>query len=65
MVVADPVTILAILLLAVAVSAWLGRLPYFRSLGGALLAILLGAALANVGIIPTHDEMPSLYDPIF
>jgi len=65
MLVADPVTVLAILLLAVAVSACLGRLPYFRNLGGALLAILFGAALANFGIIPTHDEMPSLYDPIF
>ncbi len=65
MLVADPVTVLAILLLAVAVSAWLGRLPYFRNLGGALLAILFGGALANFGIIPTHDEMPSLYDPIF
>jgi len=64
MLVADPVKVLAILLLAVAVSVWLGRLPYLRSLGGALLAILFGAALANFGIIPTHDEMPSLYDPI-
>lgn len=65
MLVADPVTVLAILLLVVAVSAWLGRLPYFRNLGGALLAILFGAALANFGVIPTHDELPSLYDPIF
>ena len=65
MLVADPETVLAILLLTVAVSVWLGRLPYFRSVGGALLAILLGAVLANFGIIPTHDEMPSLYDPIF
>lgn len=65
MLVADPFTVLAILLLAVAASAWLGRLPYFRNLGGALLAILLGAALANFGIIPTPDEMPGLYDPIF
>jgi uncharacterized membrane protein len=65
MLVADPETVLAILLLAVAVSVWLGRLPYLRSLGGALLAILFGAVLANLGIIPTHDEMPRLYDPIF
>jgi uncharacterized membrane protein len=65
MLVADPVSVLAILLLAVALSVWLGGLPYLRNVGGALLAILLGATLANLGIIPTHDEMPRLYDPIF
>lgn len=65
MLVADPVTVLAILLVAVAASVWLGGLPYLRSVGGALLAILIGATLANLGIIPTHDEMPGLYDPIF
>lgn len=65
MLAADPVTVLAILLIAVAASVWLGRLPYLRNVGGALLAILLGALLANFGIIPTHDEMPGLDDPIF
>jgi uncharacterized membrane protein len=65
MLVADPVAVLAVLLVAVALSVWLGRLPYFRSLGGALIAILIGATLANLGIIPTLDEMPRLYDPIF
>ncbi len=65
MLVADPVAVLAVLLVAVALSVWLGRLPYFRTLGGALIAILIGATLANLGIIPTPDEMPRLYDPIF
>ena len=65
MLVTDPVAVLSILLLAVALAVWLGPLPYLRSLGGALLAILFGAALANLGIIPTHEEMPRLYDPIF
>ncbi len=65
MLVKDPTAILAILLGAVALSVWLGRRRYFSSLGGALIAILLGALFANLGVIPTPGEMPALYDPIF
>ena len=65
MLVSNSTAIVAILLAAVVASVWLGRLPYLRSVGGALIAILLGAILANLHVIPTHDEFPEVYDPIF
>lgn len=65
MLVSSPTAIVAILLAAVVASILLGRLPYLRNVGGALLAILWGAVLANLHIIPTHDELPEVYDPIF
>ena len=57
--------VLTALLAIVAVSAFLGTLPYLRTLGGALIAILLGALVSNLGIVPTPHDLPSLYDPIF
>ena len=63
--VSEPLPVLALLLAVVLLSAWLGSLPYLRSLGGALIAILLGALLANAGAIPTPQRLPALYDPIF
>lgn len=65
MLISNATAIVAVLLAAVVASILLGRLPYLRNVGGALLAILLGAVLANLHIIPTHDELPEVYDPIF
>lgn len=65
MLISNSTAIVAALLVAVVASILLGRLPYLRNVGGALIAILLGAVLANLHIIPTHDEFPEVYDPIF
>lgn len=61
----DPLAVLALLLCAVAASAFLGRAPLLRQVGGAFIVIVIGALLANLAIIPTPDALPALYDPIF
>lgn len=43
----------------------LGRMRGFRSLGSALLVIVLAAAIANLGLIPTYRAGDALYDGIF
>jgi uncharacterized membrane protein len=47
---------------AIVVSAdWLERRPAGRLVGGAIIALLLGMLLANLGLIPTVTEGPPLY----
>jgi uncharacterized membrane protein/uncharacterized protein YecT (DUF1311 family) len=40
---------------------WLERRPAGRLIGGAIIALLLGMLLANLGLIPTVNEGPPLY----
>ena len=64
----DPLYIAAVLCVLVAVSEWLARRPGFRHLGSALIVILLGAAAANLGVIPAGSppDAPILvYDLVF
>ncbi len=53
--------ILVVLLSCVAAAHWLSSKPVGRSIGGAILVILLVAALANIGIIPSASNAPPLY----
>ncbi len=64
----DPLFILVVLSLLVALSEWLARRPGFRHVGSALLVIVLGAVAANAGVIPAGSppEAPvAVYEAIF
>lgn len=61
----SPFAILVALLAVVAVSEWAARWPIFRKVGSAILVILLGAALANLNIIPAPGVDTPIYDAIF
>lgn len=62
----DPIFILAVLSLLVAISEWLVQHTFIRHFGTALFVILLTALVANLGIIPTGaDEPVPVYNSIF
>ena len=61
----DPLALLAVLGLLVALSEWLVRRTVLRHLGVALLVIVLTALTANLGLIPTYTGGVPLYDGIF
>jgi uncharacterized membrane protein/uncharacterized protein len=58
----DSLFLLAVLCAVAAVADWLGGLPAGRWLGGAIISLLLGILLANVGLIPTVASAPPLYE---
>lgn len=58
------IEILAVLLVTIAFAHWLGYKPGGRMFGGALLVIILSAALANIGVIPLASEGVPLYDSL-
>jgi uncharacterized membrane protein len=59
--VTESILLLAVLCAVVALAEWLGRLPAGRWLGGAILSLLFGVLLSNVGIIPAVADGPPLY----
>ena len=61
----DPFGIVVVLLAAVAVSEWAGGLGWLRKLGAAVLVIAIGAALANLRLIPAAGAGGAPYDQIF
>jgi len=64
----DPLYIFAVLCLLIVASEWLARRTGFRHLGSALIVILLGALVANLGVIPAGsppDAPVAVYDAIF
>ena len=61
----DPLFILAILGLLVAMAEWLGRTAWGRHLGSALWVIVLTAVVANFGMIPTYSDDIAVYHGIF
>lgn len=56
--------ILAILAATIAVAHWLGNKPGGRMVGGALLVIILVAALANLGVVPLASENVPVYNQL-
>ena len=58
----DPVYIIAILSLSVALSEWLVRKTFLRHLGSALLVIVIAAVFANIGVIPAYQPGIEVYD---
>ncbi len=57
----DSIYLLAVLCVVATVAEWLGNRPAGRWLGGAIISLLLGILLANVGLIPTVANGPPLY----
>lgn len=62
---ANPIFLLAVLGLNVALSEWLVRRTALRHLGSALLVIVLTALAANSGLIPTYSEDIAVYAGTF
>jgi uncharacterized membrane protein len=64
----DPIYIFSVLCLLIVASEWLARRQGFRHVGSALIVILLGALVANLGVIPAGsppDAPIVVYDAIF
>jgi uncharacterized membrane protein len=59
------VFVIAVLGLNVALSEWLARHTWFRHLGSALLVIVITAAAANTGLIPSYTDDIPVYNGIF
>jgi uncharacterized membrane protein len=65
---ADPLYVLTVLSLAIYGSEWLCRRGIFRHIGTALMVIMAGMLLANVGVLPagsTAERPVAAYDAIF
>ncbi len=60
-----PLYVFALLNLSIFAMEWLSQKSLFRYLGTALLVILTGALLANLGIIPSASNSIALYSGIF
>ena len=61
----QPAYIITILLSLVVFSEWLATKKYFRHIGAILIIIIAAAILANLNIIPSAGNAPSLYNRIF
>lgn len=61
----DSIAVLAMLIAAVAAAEWLGRRGPGRRLGPAVVVIVLGAIIGNLGVVPSASSTPALYDGIF
>jgi hypothetical protein len=53
--------VVTVLLAAVATAEWLARRGIGRKIGGAAIVIVLGALLANTGILPSAGDAPPVY----
>jgi uncharacterized membrane protein len=58
-----PLYILFMLSVVLFASDWICRKPFFKTFGIALMVIVLGAVLANTGLLPTRSN--PTYDAIF
>lgn len=61
----EPVYIVTVFLLLIAVSEWLAEKSFFKHIGAVLIIIIAAAILANVGVIPSSYNAPPFYDGIF
>lgn len=64
----DPLYLVAVLALLIVCSEWLSRRGPFRHVGSALLVIVLGAIVANLGLIPAGSSAEApvpVYDAVF
>lgn len=58
-----PLYLLFVLSAVLFLSDWICRKPFFKTFGIALMVIVLGAVLANIGVLPTRSN--PTYDAIF
>lgn len=61
----NPVYILAVLCFLIFLSEWLCKYTKLKHLSSSLLVILLGAVVANFGLIPSASNASPVYDSIF
>ncbi|MGH9946169.1 MAG: DUF819 domain-containing protein [Pyrinomonadaceae bacterium] len=61
----EPIYIIAVLLALIVVSEWLARKPFFSHIGSVLIVIIAAAIIANIGVIPSSQNAPPIYDGIF
>jgi len=61
----NPLYVFALLNLSIFCMEWISHISFFKYFGTALLVIIAGAFLANLGIIPTASNSIPLYDGIF
>lgn len=61
----NPLFILTVLCGLIFVSEWLTKNTFLKHISGPLLVIILGAILANVGLIPSASNASPVYDSIF
>ncbi len=61
----DPVYVLAVLSLAIALSEWLTRTTFLRHLGTALLVIVVVAVATNLGVVPAYSPDVAIYESVF
>lgn len=61
----NPIYILAFLCFLIFLSEWLCKYTKLKHLSSSLLVILLGAVVANFGLIPSASNASPVYDTIF
>jgi uncharacterized membrane protein len=61
----NPIYVLSLLALMVLLALYAEKTKWGKQLGAALLAIVLTAVIANLGLIPSASNSISLYDGIF
>ena len=61
----NPLYILTVLCGLIFVSEWLTKNTFLKHISGPLLVIILGAILANFGLIPSASNASPVYDSIF
>jgi uncharacterized membrane protein len=61
----QPAYLLAVLCCMAVFAEWLSGRRYFKMAGPVIIVILLGAILANLGVIPSAHNAPPLYGGIF
>lgn len=61
----NPLYILTVLCGLIFISEWLTKNTFLKHISGPLLVIILGALLANFGVIPSASNASPVYDSIF
>jgi len=61
----EPAYLICVLFLLVVFAEWLATKPFFKYVGSVLLIIIAATILANLKIIPSSSNAPTLYDKIF
>jgi len=61
----NPLYILTVLCGLIFISEWLTKNTFLKHISGPLLVIILGAVLANLGLIPSASNASPVYDSIF
>lgn len=60
-----PIYILTVLFFLIFLSEWLCKYTFLKHISSSLLVIILGAIVANLGIIPSASDSSPVYDAIF